>query len=93
MPGAPKWRLAPKAMAWLGRSAHDVCEQLKDRARNGGRTLPQLVEHVAHDELVAWGWAPGADRTPAPGSAAQAAALLEAWRKAGAACPPPEPPR
>ena len=27
-----------------------------------GKTLAQLVDHNAHDKLVAWGWAPGADR-------------------------------
>lgn len=87
VPGAPNWRLAPTAMAWLGRSPAQICVQLKDPARNGGRALPAIVDHVAHDELVAWGWAPGADRTPAPGSAAQLAALVQTWIEAGAACP------
>jgi hypothetical protein len=87
VPGAPKWALAPRAMAWANRTPRAICEQLKDRARNGGRDLSQIVDHVAHDGLVAWGWAPGHDRQPAPGDAASAAALLDAWRKDGAACP------
>jgi hypothetical protein len=92
VPGAPGWRLAPRAMAWRDRSAAAICAQLVDRARNGGRTLPQLVDHVAHDPLVAWGWAPGAGRTPAPGSQAELAALVSAWIDTGAVCPV-DPPR
>jgi hypothetical protein len=87
VPGAPDWHLAPKAMAWLDRTPAQICAELKDPARNGGRSLAKVVEHVAHDKLVAWGWAPGADRTPAPGSAAELAALVQAWADTGAACP------
>jgi hypothetical protein len=87
VPGAPKWRLAPRAMAWENRSPHALCEQLKDEKRNGGRSLEQIVDHSTHDELVAWGWAPGHGRVPAPGTQAEFGALMEAWRKDGAACP------
>ncbi len=87
VPGAPKWHLAPREMAWVGKSPRALCEQLKDPARNGGKTLAQIVEHSAHDELVAWGWAPGADREPAPGSQAQFGALMAAWVENGAVCP------
>jgi hypothetical protein len=51
--------------------------------------LPQIVDHSAHDALVAWGWAPGSEREPAPGSQAQFAALIAAWVETGAECPPP----
>jgi hypothetical protein len=87
VPGAPKWHLAPLSMAWAGKSTHDICEAIKDRARNGGMTLPQIIEHVAHDSLVGWGWEPGADRAPAPGPRAIFAALVSAWVDEGAACP------
>jgi hypothetical protein len=90
VPGAPKWQLAPREMAWQSRSAHAVCEQIKDEQRNGHRSLGAIVEHVTHDPLVAWGWSPGADRTPAPGTQAEAGALVAAWVEAGAACPPEE---
>ncbi|KYF84484.1 Isoquinoline 1-oxidoreductase subunit [Sorangium cellulosum] len=90
VPGAPGWHLAPVEMAWLGRSPAAICAQVKDPARNGKKTLAQIVEHAAHDELVAWGWAPGHGRTKAPGSQAQFGALVDAWVKAGAACPPEE---
>jgi hypothetical protein len=90
VPGAPAWRLAPRAMAWSDRSPAAICAQVKDPARNGGRTLAQIVAHTAHDPLVAWGWAPGHGRTPAPGTQARFAALMEAWVATGAACPPEE---
>lgn len=87
VPGAPGWHLAPRSMAWADRTPAAICAQLKDPARNGGRTLPQIQEHTAHDPLVAWGWTPGADRAPAPGTQARFAALIAAWIDTGAACP------
>jgi hypothetical protein len=88
VPGAPDWHLAPRAMAWLDRTPGQICAQLEDTARNGNRTLAQVVDHLGHDPLVAWGWAPGADRAPAPGSQAELAALAQAWVDSGAECPP-----
>jgi hypothetical protein len=88
VPGAPGWHLAPIEMAWLGKSVGHVCAQIKDPARNGGKTLAQIHDHMAHDELVAWGWTPGADRVPAPGSQAELGALVAAWIETGAVCPP-----
>jgi len=90
VPGAPTWRLAPAVMAWAGQSAHRICEQLKDAARNGGRTLQRIVEHAANDDLVAWGWAPGAGRTPAPGTQALFGDIVRAWVDSGAECPAEE---
>jgi len=87
VPGAPEWRLAPAAMAWRGASLPAICAQLKDRARNGGRTSAQLVEHAAHDPLVAWGWRPGPGRAAAPGSQGEFGALVAAWIETGAECP------
>ncbi|HEX5657137.1 MAG TPA: Isoquinoline 1-oxidoreductase subunit, partial [Polyangiales bacterium] len=59
VPGAPHWQLAPLKMAWVGKTPQAICEQLKDPARNGERTLDAIVEHVSHDALVGWGWSPG----------------------------------
>jgi hypothetical protein len=87
VPGARGWHLAPRSMAWVGHTPAQICEQIKDPARNGGKTLPQIVEHAAHDPLVAWGWAPGADRRPVPGTQARFGALVAAWVDSGAACP------
>ena len=88
VPGAPGWQLAPRAMAWRGRSPRQVCEQIKDLARNGHRSLDAIADHVAHDPLVGWAWHPGADRAPAPGTQAAAGALVAAWVATGAECPP-----
>ena len=87
MPGHPDWHLAPLSMAWQGRSLAQICEQIKDPTRNGGRTLSQIVEHMSHDSLVGWGWSPGAGREPAPGSQAVLGELIRAWVDSGAACP------
>ena len=87
VPGNPAWHLAPHEMAWEGKTLAQICEQIKDPARNGGRSLEDIVHHVGGDPLVGWAWAPGGDRTPAPGTQALAGALLDAWVKTGSACP------
>jgi hypothetical protein len=74
-------------MAWVGKSPRQICEQLKDPRRNGNRSLDGIAEHNAHDPLVAWAWAPGADREPAPGTQAELGALFRAWIETGAVCP------
>jgi hypothetical protein len=88
VPGAPHWHLAPLGMAWEGKTASEICNQMKDPARNGGKTLAQLVEHNAHDELVGWGWHPGHGREPVPGTQEQFGAIVAAWVDTGAECPP-----
>jgi len=88
VPGNPAWALAPIEMAWQGRSLGEICAQLKDPERNGGRTLAELHEHMAEDSLVGWGWAPGAGRTPVPGTQEIFGRLIGAWIESGAACPP-----
>lgn len=87
VPGHPTWHLAPASMAWQQRSLGQICEQLKDPARNGGKTMAQIHEHMAHDSLVGWGWMPGGNRQSAPGTQAQFGALIKAWIDTGAACP------
>lgn len=87
VPGAPNWHVAPRVMAWVGKSPHQICEQIKDRKRNGGRDLAAIVEHNAHDELVGWGWRPGDGREAAPGTQEQFGAIFAAWVETGAECP------
>ena len=87
VPGNPDWHLAPREMAWEGKTLAQICAQIKDPARNGGRSLEALVEHIGTDHLVGWAWAPGFGRRPAPGTQKHAGALVEAWVKTGAACP------
>jgi hypothetical protein len=87
MPGNPLWQLAPREMAWEGKTLAEICAQIKDPARNGNRSVDALIEHIGEDHLVGWAWAPGYGRQPAPGTQQQAGALVEAWVKTGAECP------
>jgi hypothetical protein len=87
IPGHPMWQLAPLSMAWQTKSLGQICEQIKDKRANGGKTLAQLHEHMAHDSLVGWAWNPGPRRNPAPGTQEEFGKLIEAWIATGAACP------
>ena len=87
VPGHPLWHLAPKSMAWQTKSLAQICTQIKDRKRNGDKSLAQIAEHMGHDSLVGWGWNPGGNRTPAPGTQKQLGELIEAWIASGASCP------
>ena len=87
IPGHPEWHVAPIEMAWQGKTLGQICAQIKDRKRNGGKSLDQIVEHNAHDSLVGWGWNPGPGRAPAPGTQAQFGELTRAWVASGAKCP------
>ena len=87
VPGHPRWRLAPIEMAWEGKTLGQICEQIKDPGRNGGKNLEQIVQHNAEDSLVGWGWNPGAGREPAPGTQKLFGELIRAWVDTGAVCP------
>jgi hypothetical protein len=87
MPGHPEWHLAPLEMAWEGKTLAEICSQIKDPERNGGRSVEDLIHHIGEDTLVGWAWAPGYGRTPAPGTQKIAGALVAAWAETGAACP------
>jgi len=87
MPGHPEWHLAPREMAWEGKTIAEICAQITDPARNGGRKAEDLIHHIGEDTLVGWAWHPGFGRSPAPGTQKEAGALVEAWAKTGAACP------
>lgn len=87
IPGHDPWQLAPVSMGWQGRSLAEICAQIKDPARNGGKDLAAILDHHARDGLVGWGWAPGEGRTPAPGSQQLFGELTRAWIDTGAACP------
>jgi hypothetical protein len=89
IPGSTRWSLAPKQMAWQGKSVSEICQQVKDPQRNGGRDLKLLHEHMATDDVVAHGWDPGAGRVPAPGTQKAFGDLIQAWIDTGAVCPSP----
>jgi hypothetical protein len=88
VPGVATWHLAPLSMLWEGRSKREICEQMKDPARNGGRrTGAEVIEHMKVDPLVLWAWAPGGGRTTPPLSHEKLVSALEAWVGAGMPCP------
>ena len=90
VPGAPDWHLAPREMAWVGKTPRYICEQMKDPKRNGGRSLEQIVEHNAHDKPRRLGLVSRRDREPAPGTQEQFGAIIAAWVETGAECPSEE---
>ncbi len=87
VPGHPHWHLAPREMAWQDKTVGEICAQIKDPARNGGRSLEQILTHLATDSLVGWAWAPGSGREPALGTQKELGALIAAWVQTGAVCP------
>jgi hypothetical protein len=89
VPGNSKWFLAPTEMGWIGKSLGQICEQIKDRTRNADRSLQQLVDHMANDDLIGWAWHPGADRAPPAGTQKEFGQLISAWADNGAQCPKP----
>lgn len=88
-PGAPSWHLPPTnmPMIWQGLTDAQICQQLKNPQQNGNRSVDQIVEHMAADRLVGWGWDPGEGRTPIPISRETFASRARAWAAKGAACP------
>jgi hypothetical protein len=56
VPGHPQWHLAPRKMGWEGQTLGEICAQLTDPERNGGRSLDDLVHHIGRDPLVGWAW-------------------------------------
>lgn len=89
------WALAPAEFQWFGKSSAEVCEQLKDPDRNGGRKDHlALAEHLKHDAEVhgpvLWGWNPGGTREPAPYSLQAHVDDMLIWGVAGMPCPEPE---
>lgn len=87
IPGNPAWHLAPIEMAWEGKTLGQICVQLKDPKRNGDKTMDEIVEHMAKDDLVGWGWNPGEGREPVPGTQEEFGKIIRAWVDTGAVCP------
>jgi len=88
-PGAPNWHLPLPQMklVFQGKSAGELCRQLKDPKQNGGRTVDKAIEHLEKDRLVLWGWAPGEGRSTPPLSHEEFARKMQEWLRNGAACP------
>jgi mono/diheme cytochrome c family protein len=88
-PGNPNWRLPPPEMplVFQGKSPAELARHLKDPKQNGGKTLEELIHHVAEDTLVLWGWDPGEGRTRPPLAHAEFVQKMQAWVEAGAPIP------
>lgn len=83
---AMEWQLAPVEAEWFGKSSEDVCNQLRDPERNGGRTYLDLASHLDHDLILHWAWNPGGNREPAPYSLQEHVNDVLAWGVAGMPC-------
>lgn len=85
------WRLAPVEFQWTDRSSAEICAQLRDLDRNGGRDEAGLIEHILHDAdligFITWSFNPGAGRAPAPGSLQAHLEDMAIWTAAGMPCP------
>jgi len=86
-PGAEIWKLAPPEMVWWEKSSVELCAIVKDPTKTGDRDIAAFADHIGHDALVAWGWAPGIGREPAPFSADETVSMLEQWLALGLSCP------
>jgi mono/diheme cytochrome c family protein len=88
-PGVPNWHMPPEnmPMVFQGRTPGELCRQLKDPKQNGGKTGDQVIEHIAKDPLVLWGWSPGGERTVPKMNHKDFAAKMNEWVKKGGACP------
>ncbi|MGH8240053.1 MAG: hypothetical protein ACREXP_23990 [Steroidobacteraceae bacterium] len=88
-PGAPNWALPPPEhkMVFIGLNGAALCAGLKNRDENGGKDMDALIEHVAADKLVLWGWSPGEGRAPVSVPHADFVAAFTRWAEAGAPCP------
>ena len=83
---AMDWRLAPVEANWFGKSSHYICNQIKDPARNGNRSIKEVAQHLDHDLILHWAWNPGGNREPAPHSLQKLVDALMKWSAAGTPC-------
>ena len=88
-PGARHWRLPPPEfkMVFIGLSSRDLCVAIKDSRFTRGRDLPAMLAHLRDDDLVAWGWAPGQQRSIPAATQAETVSAFKIWMDAGAPCP------
>lgn len=80
------WRLPPVALNWRDKTSEEVCTQMRNPETNDGFEGVELASHVRESAFVNWGFVPGGDRAPAPGSAEELARDIEVWVAAGTPC-------
>lgn len=85
------WKLAPVEFQWVEKTSDEICAQMRDPARNGGRDAESLIEHITHDAevigFITWGFNPGARREAAPGGMQAHLMDMAVWTAAGMPCP------
>lgn len=85
------WQLAPVEFLWFGKSGAEICAQLRDPKRNGGRDARGLLEHLRHDAsqsgFIPRAWAPGTGRSTPPGTFEAHVKDMAMWGAAGQPCP------
>jgi hypothetical protein len=88
-PGVPNWHMPSRElpMVFEKKTPLELCEGVIDPARNGGRSLTQLREHLEKDPLVLWGWDPGLGRNRPPLPRDEFVKHVDGWIARGAPCP------
>ncbi len=86
-----EWQLAPVEFIWFGKSGAEICAQLRDPQRNGGRDPVALLAHLRHDEslsgFIPRAWHPGEGRATPPGTFEGHVKDMAMWAAAGQPCP------
>ena len=83
---AMNWQLAPVGAEWFGKTSDEICNQLRDPERNGGRDFNDIASHLEHDLILHWAWNPGEGREPVPYSLQEHVNDILAWGVAGYPC-------
>jgi hypothetical protein len=85
------WQLAPADFVWFGKTGGEICRQMRDPKRNGGRDAAGLLTHLEHDAaqhgFIPWAWSPGGGRSTPPGTFEDHVRDVAAWGAAGQPCP------
>lgn len=85
------WQLAPVEFLWYSESGAEICKQLSDPARNGGRDAIGLLDHLRHDAsldgFIPRAWEPGEGRSKPPGTFEDHVKDMSEWAAAGQPCP------
>lgn len=87
-PGVPDWHLpeAKMPLVFEGKSAGELCRQMKNPLTNGGKTLAGVLDHL-NTPLVRWGWSPGDGRTAPSETYPEFVTNMRTWVDLGGACP------
>jgi hypothetical protein len=76
---ASEWRLAPREMAFQGKTPDELAEGLAASGMSGR----ELLRHVEDDPLVLYGWSPGDGRGPVSVGHDAFVSAFETWVEAG----------